>query len=79
MTLHLVELRDVESTAKETLSNSGYAEVKQIVCQYDQRGHSLMLRGRVSFFYLKQVAQELVRGLNSVERVLNVIEVRGTH
>lgn len=51
------------------------------LCQYrpsltcEFREGLLLLRGRVSSYYHKQVAQEAVRRLEAVERVVNQIEV----
>ena len=61
--------------AKEQLYSVGYSELKHVRCDYDEHGRVLTLGGRVSFFYLKQCAQEVVRRVEGVDRVINLIEV----
>ena len=67
--------QEVETAAKEALCKSGYAELKAIDCQYDACGRTLTLSGRVSVFYSKQIAQEIIRRILHVERIANMIEV----
>lgn len=38
-------------------------------------GGKIILKGNVSSFFLKQRAQEMIRKLNCVERILNELEV----
>ena len=66
---------EVESQAQSQLGRSGYAELKQITCHYDESNGMLTLQGQVSSYYTKQVAQEAVRGVAQVERVDNRIAV----
>ena len=66
---------DREQTARAKLCLSGYAELKNVTCDYDVHGHQLILQGRVSSFYMKQRAQELVKFLEKENFVLNLIEV----
>lgn len=47
--------------------------VDKVSCEYD-RG-VLVLRGRSRSFYEKQIAQESVKGIAGVDRVVNKIEV----
>ena len=47
--------------------------VHRISCEYDDG--VLFLRGRSRSFYEKQVAQESVKGIAGVDRVVNEIEV----
>lgn len=72
----MADPRDVESAAREGLRGTGCAALKQIVCQYDRCSQTLTLRGRVSFFYWKQLAQEKVRYIGQVDRVINLVEVQ---
>ena len=65
----------MEKTAAIRLSTSGYAELKRVRCEFELHGHLLTLRGRVSSYYLKQLAQEVVRMLDGVDQVVNLIEV----
>jgi len=46
---------------------------RQIACEYHEG--TLILRGQVSSFYEKQLAQEAVRTLEGVEQIVNRIEV----
>ncbi|MGE3408793.1 MAG: hypothetical protein AB7I37_18385 [Pirellulales bacterium] len=55
------------------LRRSGYAELVGIECLFCQG--KLTLRGNVSSFYLKQVAQTAVRGLEQVEEIINCLDV----
>ena len=47
--------------------------VNRVSCEYD--GGVLSLRGRSRSFYEKQIAQESVKGIDGVDRVVNEIEV----
>ena len=47
--------------------------VNRVSCEYD--GGVLFLRGRSRSFYEKQIAQESVKGIAGVDRVVNEIEV----
>lgn len=67
---------DVQQTAMSQLCSSGYTELKHVSCNYNEHGRVLTLGGRVSFFYLKQYAQEVVRRVEGVDRVINLIEVK---
>jgi hypothetical protein len=55
------------------LRTSQNHELQQLKCEF-RRG-TLTLHGRVSSFYLKQMAQETVRDLVGVERIHNELEV----
>jgi hypothetical protein len=56
------------------LQSSAYQELRGVLCDY--RDGVLTLRGRVSSFYLKQLAQTLVVGHESAIQCVNNIEVR---
>jgi osmotically-inducible protein OsmY len=45
----------------------------RVSCEYDKG--VLVLRGRSRSFYEKQIAQESVKGIAGVDRVVNEIEV----
>jgi len=47
--------------------------VNKVSCDYE--GGVLVLRGRSGSYYEKQVAQESVKGIDGVARVVNEIEV----
>lgn len=59
----------VTDAVKERLRRSPYVPVQSLSCEFD-RG-VLRLRGRLSSFYQKQLAQETVAGLSGVEQVIN--------
>jgi osmotically-inducible protein OsmY len=63
----------VQAEAKSRLRNSGYHELRHISCEFHEG--VLTLRGRVSTFCLKQVAQELIRRLDGAGEVNNRLEV----
>jgi osmotically-inducible protein OsmY len=60
--------------AKERLQRSPYHGIRQLSCACNDEG-VLFLRGRLSSFYHKQLAQHAVFGLEGVTRVVNQIEV----
>jgi osmotically-inducible protein OsmY len=63
----------VTETARDRLSRSGHMPLRQVSCEFEQG--VLRLRGRLSSFYQKQLAQETVAGLSGVERVVNEVDV----
>jgi osmotically-inducible protein OsmY len=65
--------RVVQATALSRLRTSGYAQLQLISCEFHEG--VLTLRGHVSSFYLKQLAQTLVRGVDRVEEIKNRLEV----
>jgi osmotically-inducible protein OsmY len=65
--------RLVEAEAQSRLRESGYHQLHVVSCEFHEG--VLTLRGKVSSFYLKQVAQTLIRGLRSVAEVNNRLEV----
>lgn len=67
---------EVIRQARDLLSHSAYSELRRVTSSY-HRG-ILMLRGRVSSRYIKQVAQELTVRIQGVHSVVNEIEVRVT-
>jgi hypothetical protein len=50
-------LRQVESTIREALKASGYHALRRLSCEFD--GAVFSLRGQVSTYYEKQVAQQI--------------------
>ena len=69
-----VSLRDaVESAAQSRLRRSSYPEVGSVRCEF--HGGTLTLWGRVSTYFLKQVAQAVVLGVDGVFGVDNQLEV----
>ena len=63
----------VQAEAQSRLRTSGYYELHLVSCDFHEG--VLTLRGCVSSFYLKQVAQELIRRLDGAEEVNNRLEV----
>lgn len=68
--------QNIQAEALLRLDNSGYHELRLVSCSF-QKG-VLTLRGHVSSFYLKQVAQELMRQVEGAEEVNNQLEVVAT-
>jgi osmotically-inducible protein OsmY len=64
---------DVTERARERLRQSPHPGVRSVSCEFD-RG-VLRLRGRLSSFYHKQVAQEAVAHLSGVREVVNEVIV----
>ena len=65
----------VEDVVRRRLAESCYfsCRPKQIECEY--RDGVLTLRGRVPSFYLKQMAQTVLKEINGVERIDNQVDV----
>jgi len=59
--------------AKDRIRHHSHLAVQRIWCEYN--GGRLYLRGQVPSFYLKQLAQTAVSGLEGVAQVINEIEV----
>ncbi|MCY2996162.1 MAG: BON domain-containing protein [Planctomycetota bacterium] len=64
---------DLATRAEGCLQRSGYTALQNISCE--SRDGVLVLRGRVSSYYLKQLAQETVRRIEGVESIVNAVEV----
>jgi len=71
--MHEKETLATQMEAQSRLRKSGYPELHLVSCEF--HGGVLTLRGRVSTFYLKQVAQTLIRGLDGVGAVNNRLDV----
>lgn len=65
--------RGREQLAQERLQNSGYAALRLLACQYHEG--VLSVRGRVSTFYLRQVALTILKHVPGVEVFVDHIEV----
>ena len=68
-----VHFRGIAEAATECLQNSPYQAVKRVLCECDHG--VLFLRGRLSSFHQKQVAQETVARVEGVTQVINEIKV----
>ena len=64
----------VAQLAERQLRSSPYLALRKVTC--DCRGGSLVLRGCLPSYYLKQMAQTAVAHLDGVQQVVNRIEVR---
>jgi hypothetical protein len=64
---------DIEIRAQLALSTSPIFQLRDLRAERDEDG--LVLKGRVSSFYFKQVAQELVRNAVPKISVINQIQV----
>ena len=63
----------IAAQAKDLIRHQPHLSVQRIWCEYN--GRRLYLRGQVPTFYLKQLAQTAVSGLDGVSQVVNEIEV----
>ncbi len=58
---------------RRRLCSTGYQILREIEC--DCSGGIVVLRGRVSTYYLKQIAQATLLGNPAIKTVVNLIEV----
>ena len=65
----------IEAEVRSRLETSGYPQLRKVSCEFHEG--VLTLRGQVSTFHLKQVAQTLIRRLESVGEINNRLEVAG--
>jgi hypothetical protein len=63
----------VVDQAQARLGRSAYPIVRNVVCSYDNG--TLVLTGRVSSYYLKQIAQTVIQTIDGVDRIMNELEV----
>jgi osmotically-inducible protein OsmY len=63
----------VAELAESCLRANAYLALKDISCCHEQG--TLVLRGRLPTYYLKQVASAVVSGVPGVQRVVNLIDV----
>jgi len=63
----------VQTEAQLRLRTSGYRQLQLVSCEFHEG--VLTLRGGVSSFYLKQLAQTFIRGLDGVEEISNRLVV----
>jgi osmotically-inducible protein OsmY len=64
---------DIQRRAQQQLHSSPYREVRHTTCAYSKG--LLLLKGQVSSFYLKQIAQTVVRDVVGVRHIVNTIQV----
>jgi len=63
----------IAKAATESLQNSPYHAVRTVLCEWDHG--ILFLRGKLSSFHHKQVAQETVARIKGETPLVNQIEV----
>lgn len=68
-----VRFGKVAEAARQCLRDSPYRALRDMSCECD-RG-ALLLRGRLTSFYYKQLAQEAVARVEGATAVVNQIEV----
>jgi osmotically-inducible protein OsmY len=69
----LREKEMIQARVESRLKRSSYAELHGVSCDYHEG--VVTLRGRVSSYYLKQMAQALVFRLDGVQELNNRVEV----
>ncbi len=69
--------RHICELAVRRLEDKQYPQLRRIHCDYHEG--VMTLRGVVSSFHLKQVAQAALVGLDGVEEIANRLEVRYRH
>ena len=67
------QAKQILAVARERILHQSHLSVQRIWCEYN--GKRLYLRGQVPSYYLKQLAQTAVSGLDGVSQVVNEIEV----
>jgi osmotically-inducible protein OsmY len=75
--MHLSTVADaptIAEVAMERLRSSPYKAMRRVSCEFEHG--VLFLRGRLFSFHEKQVAQEVVAGVNGVTQVVNEIQVK---
>ncbi len=61
--------------AHRRLAQSGYAALARLQCECENHDGVLVLKGRVPSYYLKQLAQSLLRDIDGIRLVVNNISV----
>jgi hypothetical protein len=69
-----ITVKDLQPRAQQALQDSPIYALREV--RVKQTGDSLMLCGRVSSFYHKQLAQELILAMAEGLEVVNAIDVR---
>jgi osmotically-inducible protein OsmY len=70
---HNVRSFEIAAVAEARLGATSRPALRNVFCKYDDG--VLVLRGRLHSFFHAQLAQETVRRIEGVERVVNKIEV----
>jgi hypothetical protein len=69
----VISVEEVQPRAQAALANSPFYELRDL--QVARQDHALVLSGRVSSFYHKQLAQEVVRSVCRDTSVINSVYV----
>lgn len=64
---------DPAVNAKVILQSSSYVAIAQLRCEFDNG--VLTISGELPSFYLKQLAQTLIRNIEGIQRIVNCVEV----
>ena len=67
------ESYEIAKAARVCLQKSPYSAIRNLSCEYDQG--VLVLRGRLSSFYEKQLAQAVIGQIPGIVELVNDIEV----
>ena len=67
---------EIGELAESRLRSNSYLSLRNVSCDY--HAGVLTLRGCLPTYYLKQMAQEVVAGVEGAEQISNQIEVGGT-
>lgn len=65
--------QEVRDLAEKRLQSNPYLALKNVSCEYSDG--VLTLRGRLPTYYLRQIAQAAVSGMDGVRAVVDCIEV----
>ncbi len=67
--------RDLTDAARDRLEQSVYFRGRSRVIRIDEHDGTLVLQGRLPSFYLKQLLQTALSGIDGVKRIDNRVEV----
>ena len=67
--------KEIAQTARNRLERCAHAQLRNVRCEFDHSRGVLTLRGHVSSYYLKQLAQATVADVEAVECIENLLEV----
>jgi hypothetical protein len=73
-----ISVPDTACRAREVVAKSAHFRGRINNLHFVERGDALIVQGAVPSFYLKQILQELVKGVSGVGRVDNQVDVMST-
>jgi len=73
-TMQRTSSHELAKAASKRLKSTCYPSIRGLSCECDDRG-VLYLRGRLSSYYQKQLAQEAVADLPGIVEIVNQAEV----